>query len=306
MSRHRVRGRAAGVTSSILGLLGQLGLSSPVGAAPADGPPPVQAGAEDETSVPTAPAPDDDDTAPDSVLAEARARRHEGAPLTALPLLEEALERLDPATLRRDPDLRALLLLELATAHDASFSLDADVEHLHRARGLLDRLVAEAEVHGYAAVLVDRALSMRDRVDERLMLGPPSSAVIPRGASSDGAEPSRRLAGRGWRIAGWTLTGLGLGATGASVAGLVLGRDANRDITQTDLPSHEPLRIDAIDRGQRSNRLAMGAGIAAGTLLTIGVTSVVIGLVLRRRARTGGRTARPTAGHRASVEGGSR
>ncbi|MEM9459849.1 MAG: hypothetical protein AAGF11_37075 [Myxococcota bacterium] len=203
--------------------------------------------------------------------------------------LEAALDDLDPATVRRDPDLRAALLLELALAHDGSFAYDVNVEHLRLARALLDRLVAETEQHGYAASLVDQALAMRDRIDDRLLnteAAEDGATVPPTNNPRSSLPPtSATTVGRGWWIAGWTLSGLSLGLAATSAAGLGLGAAAHTQVRDTRRPQDEPTRITAIERGRRSNQLALGAGIAASALLVGGVTALVVGTLLRRRAR---------------------
>ncbi|MCA9706440.1 MAG: hypothetical protein KDK70_11375 [Myxococcales bacterium] len=232
----------------------------------------------------------------EALLLEASNHRAVGDPAPMIPRVEQGLETLDATTVLRDPDLRAALLLELATLHDEAFDRDADLEHLRSARALLDRLVAETELHGYAASLVDEALAARDRVDDRLLgaeaLEPDSPPMTTDGAAAPDRGRAPIRTGRGLRITGWVLGGAALGAAAASLAGLALGASATRTVRGTTAPMDEPTRIEAIARGHQGNRLALGAGIAASALLVGSATTLVIGYVLRRRARRGRPTTR--------------
>lgn len=259
---------------------------------------PLQTEPGDSTASPPSTTSDDPAQAIEALLIESGNQRAVGDPGPMLARIAEAIEQLDDATIRRDPDLRAVLLLELATVHDVSFDRDLDVEHLRQARAALDRLIAETELHGYAASLVDQALAARDRIDDRLL---DAESTLP---SAEPAELSAApppvdhagspRSGRGLRITGWTLAGLAAGTGAASIAGLVRGTAATRQLQGATAPTDEPVRVEAFEQGHASNRLALAAGMATAALTVAATTTLVIGYVLRRRARVR-RTARVPA-----------
>ncbi|MEM7157425.1 MAG: hypothetical protein AAF799_31560 [Myxococcota bacterium] len=220
---------------------------------------------------------------PTSALEQARAQLQQDDPLAAIATLEGGLAELGPQALRREPDDRALLLLELSTALERAHDQQGDPAHLQRARDRLQQLLEESEIHGYAAPLVDRALAERDRMEERLLAVPGpdtvSSRPLARPARSTPANP-----GRGWMIAGGTTMGVGVGVSSLAFVGVAMSSRADSAVARTTVPSTEAQRIDAIEQGQRGNRFAIAGTVAATALVVAGLGVLLWGVRVRRRA----------------------
>lgn len=204
--------------------------------------------------------------------------------MAAIGVLEGALADFDPQALRREPDDRALLLLELSSAREQAYEREGDPEHLRIARDRLRQLLEESEIHGYAAPLVDRALAERDRIGERLLAlpGPDTSPAL---RTTAPARSTTTTPGRGWMIAGGTLLGAGVGVSSLAFVGIAMGSRADANVARTTVPSTEAQRIEAIEQGQRGNRFAVAGTIAASTLVVAGLGALLLGVRARRKAK---------------------
>lgn len=194
------------------------------------------------------------------------------------------------------PDVRGALLYNLATAHDKAFNVEGDLKHLRTARELYGRIVDEAETYGYDAELVGQATEQRDAVDERLREAeakepepepdPEPPVAAPRQPEPEPADPETddvRRPGRALTITGLTVAGLGVGASAIWIAGLIGAQRAEDDLAATTSISDENTRIDAFDRGDRANTLALTGAVVSGALVVGGMALFVAGRVIASR-----------------------
>ncbi|MBK7828264.1 hypothetical protein [Nannocystis sp.] len=123
-----------------------------------------------------------------------------------------------------------------------------------------------------------------------------------RGAATPDPDPAQARRARTFMIAGAVSTGVGGLFLGMMTAGLVVGRNAERDgdaRTQAAIASGSPLSqydpdLQAlIDRGNLGNRLAIAGGVLATAAIAAGVTLLVLGLRARPRPRAGAASMAP-------------
>lgn len=110
-----------------------------------------------------------------------------------------------------------------------------------------------------------------------LALATPSNAraADPPPASSE-TPPGRPLT-----IAGSVLIMASAGGYVAMAVGLGMGNDADAEVRSLQSSEDLERRREIIERGELGNRLALGAGVAAATLMVAGIALVVVG---RKRA----------------------
>jgi len=117
-----------------------------------------------------------------------------------------------------------------------------------------------------------------------------------RGATPPDPDPAPARRARTLTIAGAVTTGVGGLFLGMMTAGLVVGRNAERDgdaLTKTAIASGSPLSQNdpelraLVDRGNLGNRLAIAGGVLATAAIAAGVTLLVLGLRARPRHRAG-------------------
>jgi tetratricopeptide (TPR) repeat protein len=197
-------------------------------------------------------------------------------------------------------DIKATLLYNLASAHEAAFDIDADITHLTKARVLLERfdqnieelyegeaIASERErvqqkIAGIDAKLAEARGDEVEPDDEPEPDPEPDDESVPPPDPSSDATPKRP--GRPLVIAGSVLVGLGLGGVGAGIAGTILSQNANTfdeealDVTQASLD----LRHEQINYGQQMNVLSYVGFVAGGVLVVTGAT--LLGLSARKRA----------------------
>lgn len=185
-----------------------------------------------------------------------------------------------------DPSARALLLYNLAQAHRRAYEVDRDIEHLRRARALLLTYLELIEVVTQdpserareqleTEQAIDEIAAELARVDARTVVMAGEGDV----ARAD-AQPRR--SGLALEIGGANLLGLGLlGGTGLTLAGVLIGREAN-DFSTLDPLDYER-RATQLARGRRANLLAQtGAGIGSA-LVVIGIALIAGGVARDRK-----------------------
>ncbi|MEM9457045.1 MAG: hypothetical protein AAGF11_22900 [Myxococcota bacterium] len=202
-----------------------------------------------------------------------------------------------------DPEVRGRLLYNLATAHDRAFNTERDDKHLRIARELYGRIIDEAAVLGYSDSLVQQATEARHKVDTRLQEYETASQPQPTPAPQPEPPPPEpepepeppRRPGRALTFAGAGVAGLGVAASGLWIAGLVGASRATDDVTAASTIDQETARIDALDRGARSNALLIAGGAVSGVLVAGGVAMIIAGQIIGKR-QPGGTACTPAAG----------
>jgi hypothetical protein len=85
-------------------------------------------------------------------------------------------------------------------------------------------------------------------------------------------------------IAGYASLGIGIGLLGGMGGAIGTAQEASDDAKAADVPSAEEDRIDAIDRGERADRAAIGLGVAGGVLVVTG--AILAGVAHSRFSRS--------------------
>jgi len=196
-----------------------------------------------------------------------------------------------------DDEVRGMLLYNLATAHKRAFNVEAEPRYLRQARELYGRIVDEAAVHDYSDELVEQAATAREEVDQMLKereerereerAREETVPVEPTDRSprpvTDPEQDNPRHPGRALTLTGIGVAGLGLAASGMWVAGLVGAGRATEEIDASTSLDTEDARLDAFDRGARSNTLIITGAVLSGALVATGVALVIAGRVVARR-----------------------
>ncbi len=211
--------------------------------------------------------------------------------LKAIELWTEAFESVPDTT--DAARVKALLIYNLATAHEKAFEITGDISHLRQAKVLMESYAAdlatlvpdETAAAEERARLTERLNGIvaaiesheRERARERKARGGSAAPTTDRGADP---RRSKVLVGTG---AG--LLGLGVAGLAVMTGGLVMGRRAN-DISGL-APEDIAGRRDRFDRGRVGNGMAIGGGVAGGVLLVTGAVLLGVGLAGRKAdART--------------------
>jgi hypothetical protein len=208
-------------------------------------------------------------------------------------------------------EIRATLLYNLASAHEAAFDIDADLTHLTKAKVLLERFDESIDRHyeGEAATSERERVKARiDSVDEKLVAargeaGPehetepepepePTTEAEPEPTTEAEPKPvpvkdDTPHEGRPLIISGAVLMGLGLGGVGLGAGAMASAEAANTfddsalDITDDALDE----RHAQIDRGRLMNTLTYVGFAAGGALLVTGAVLVAVGAKRRTDRR---------------------
>ena len=237
----------------------------------------------------------------DPVIAQVQALYVEGATkysaadyAGAIEKFTEALGLLNTSDAEFSPEARGRLLYNLGTAHERRYKIDVDPVHLRTAIEIFGRIVDEAGVHGYGEELVEQSREARDRIVKQLEELEAEKKREEEAAAARNAPPPppaeedkgpRLRPGGGLMIAGGVVLGVGVASSGMLIAGLVIGRNAKDDLDAAVLPSTEAMRIDAIDRGNMGNNLAIAGGVLTGVLVVTGTALLVAGAVKRKKSR---------------------
>ncbi|MEZ4384369.1 MAG: hypothetical protein R3A79_23765 [Nannocystaceae bacterium] len=223
--------------------------------------------------------------------ADAQARCDAGDYDGAIALWSELLAEV-PRTAEQAPR-RASFLLAIVDAHEWAYLADRDPRRLRVAIELIDRYLGElAPTDDENRVAVE---ARRQGLVARLAA---SSGGVASGADDSGPraptpEPvDHRALGRRWVISGGVITAAGVGGLALMGMGMVLGRQADVDLTSAlALPitdaNREAARDAAVDDGVLANRLAYAGGILGGALIVSGAAAILRGRRLRLQATPG-------------------
>ena len=226
-------------------------------------------------------------------LAEAGQRKFDASDFDgAIAVWTEAFEALpdEPAYAAA----RATLLVYLAHAHVQAFAIDNQLTHLRTASGLFSGYLSTLDpsdednrariqheldaIHVAEDEFLARTEEIAKREHETLVIAwEEVESAREQLAASEATRARRRQ--RGLTIAGGTTLGLGLGSAGVMVAGLVMGQYVDRRgaIAANDPSTPKASFADLLGEGRRANAMAWGAGVAAGVLISAGVTMLVLG-----------------------------
>jgi hypothetical protein len=245
---------------------------------------------EPAASEPAAPSPSPSDDA----IARAQVLHEEGTAAysaseydVAIAKFGEALRVISADGVVAAPETRALILFNLGTAHDKAYDIDGDVEHLRKAHDLFARIVDEGEDFGYTAETVAQAKQHRDDIARKIAAhqpkpdGPaPSTPPTPTDTG-----PNDRAHGRTLLIAGGAIAGAGLLASPIWIAGIAMGRRANREIADTTAPSDASRRPALIDKGHLGDKLGIAGAVVSAVLVVTGVALIAVGATRMHAAK---------------------
>lgn len=188
--------------------------------------------------------------------------------------------------------VKALLIYNLATAHERAHAISGEIGHLKQAKVLLESYAAgipslfgdtpeaddeRAKVTGRLDALV-RAIEIAERDKPRRAVAHDDDR--PDRAPADQRADGRRR-GRALVITGATLTAIGVAGLAVMGSGLVIGARAN-DLGGID-PTDIAGRRDRFERGRSGNTMAIAGGVIGGVALVGGAALLGVGLARARR-----------------------
>ena len=192
-----------------------------------------------------------------------------------------------------DYQIRGLLMVNIAKAHDHAHDIDRDVSHLRQALSIYDRFINEAPTIGYKANDVEDAKAERSKIQAKLdEIEAREAAAIPAPAPAPTQTEARPPRDDGNEAKARTALGLGIGLTitgvallGGGAGALIWGTgfesaaedEVQRDRTQAGValdapftPNEQQFIDDEIGKGNAW----IGAGAA---LMVVGVAGIGVG-----------------------------
>lgn len=235
-----------------------------------------------------APAPE---PGPDPQLLKAQGLYREGAVRYELTDYEGAIALwVEAAALMTDEWRRVRMIYNLAEAHLKAHDLGRDPAHLRSARELYARFLADVQRldHGQETLSTDVASATIaiDRISDKLAMldvQARSEQELLQQIALHTLHPEPSPPTRALRGVGIGFTGAGVAGLGLMVAGLVLGQ---RQEDQAGLAAlSESERELTLLRGERANHLAIAGAVLGASFLAIGVPTLAVGSVRARRER---------------------
>ncbi|RMG96068.1 MAG: hypothetical protein D6705_12210 [Deltaproteobacteria bacterium] len=194
--------------------------------------------------------------------------------------------------------VRLLLLYNLATAHERAFEIDHDVQHLRKARVLLDSFRTSIPTLYDLDDPSDRARAEQERkkVETRIAEIDARIAEVKAEADAERTQPFAPPPAPAAKPAvpmfasGGVVMGLGLAGLGVMTGGLVMGKQAN-DLSDLDPEDVEGRRAQ-FDRGRAGNLMAIVGGAVGGVATVVGASLLAVGGARRAaERRTGSKAA---------------
>lgn len=184
--------------------------------------------------------------------------------------------------------IKALLIFNIATAHERVYDVTKDLSQLRRARILLvnfapslPQLYADELLQTETARVNERIADIDAQINAAEDLARPPTDSDPQPAPANPSQDEPSAAGRGLVIGGAVALALGAAGLGIMGAGLAIGSGANdlTDLAEDDIDG----RGDQFDRGRTGNSLAVAGAVVGGVGVLTGAVLVGIGLTRKRK-----------------------
>ncbi|MBL4686993.1 MAG: hypothetical protein JKY37_20525 [Nannocystaceae bacterium] len=184
--------------------------------------------------------------------------------------------------------IKALLIFNIATAHERVYDVTKDLSQLRRARILLvdfapslPQLYTDDLLQTETARVNERIADIDTQIKAAEDLARPPGERGPQPAPTDPSQDEPSAAGRGLVIGGAVTLALGAAGLGIMGAGLAIGSGANdlTDPAQDDIDG----RGDQFDRGRTGNSLAIAGAVVGGVGVLTGAVLIGLGLTRKRK-----------------------